>query len=179
MNRVLRLIDRLCILGEGTAIVFLYGIAGLMLSETIARSFFNQSIAFSWEYSAYAMAGAFFLGSGNALRTGAHIRVTFMQSVLPKRHHKTLDLIATVIATALVLIITISLWMLVQRSMGRATVSNTVMQTPLYIPQVIVFVGALLLLLAFFARLVRVLRGQPAQVDSSQSATDLHKDDAC
>ncbi len=164
MNSVLRIIDRLCIVAETAAIAILYAIAILMLSETIARSAFDRSIPFSWEYSAYGMAAAFFLGSGNALRVGAHIRVTFMQAVIPLRYAKALDIAATAGGTILTTIITVSLYLLAQRSMFRGMVSNTVMQTPLVIPQMIVFLGALLLSLAFLARLIRLLTGQKPEL---------------
>jgi len=164
MNHLLRVIDSLCIAAENAAILILYSIAILMLSETIARSFFNLSIPFSWEYSAYGMAAAFFLGSGNALRVGAHIRVMFMQSVLPRRYAKALDLVATAGGTLLTVIITASLFALVQRSMSRDMVSNTVMQTPLAVPQMVLLLGAFLLLLAFVARLLRLLTGREAEL---------------
>lgn len=171
MNKVLGIIDRLCVAAETAAIIILYGIAILMLSETVARSAFDRSIPFSWEYSAYGMAAAFFLGAGNALRVGAHIRVTFMQAVIPKHYAKALDIAATAGGTLLTAIITVALYLLVQRSLFRGMVSNTVMQTPLAIPQAIVFLGALLLLLAFMARLIRLLTGQQPELRLSADET--------
>ena len=55
----------------------------MILSEIAARSLFNISISFAWEYSAYAMGVAMFGGAAFTLRTGGHIRVSLLGSRLP------------------------------------------------------------------------------------------------
>lgn len=164
MNVFLRLTDRLCTYGENLAIVLLYGIAALMLAEVCARSFLQASISFSWEYSAYGMAAAFFLGMGSALRAGSHIRVMFLRDALPSRYRLAMDVLATCAGLALSGVIVYSLAKLVARSVSRELVSTMVSQTPLAIPQAIVLAGAILMLLAFVARLIRQLTGQAPEL---------------
>ncbi|KDC13299.1 TRAP transporter, DctQ-like membrane protein [Bordetella bronchiseptica E014] len=169
MDRLLRLIDALCAGAEHLAIALLYGIAALMLAEVGARAM-GRSIPFSWEYCAYGMAAAFFLGMGAALRHGAHIRVLFLRDALPARPARLLDIAASCAGLALSAVIVVAQARLTGKSIARGLVSNTVMQTPLAIPQAVVLAGAALLALAFVARLLRQLTGRPAETDGGRAA---------
>ena len=87
-------------------------IAVVIISEIIARSVFNYSFSFAWEYSAYAMGIAMFCGAAFTLRTGGHIRVSLLQSVLPDNAIYGVDIVCTVLGVCISGILAYSLSML-------------------------------------------------------------------
>lgn len=168
MQRVLRAIDAL---SYGAAIIsalLTLSIVVMILCEIGARSLFNISISFAWEYSAYAMGVAMFGAAGFALRTGAHIRVSLLSGKLPPGAAHWVDVLCTVVGIGLAGILTSALGQLAWRSFQAGSTSPTVSATPLAVPQTAIAIGAALLTLQLLARLVRLLRKEPTE-DASMS----------
>lgn len=164
LDGYLRWADRLAGWGGAFAAVCLLVMAVLMLSEVVARSFFADSLTFSWEFSGYLMGATFFFGAGYALRTGGHVRVGLLGEALPENAARWLDLGATVVGLGVTAIIFAALLELASISLGRQVVSFTPTRTPLVIPQGLIALGSLLLLLQLVARLIRLLRAEPPEI---------------
>ncbi len=160
----LRLTDATSRLCEGVAVVLLFGFAALMLAEVVKRGFIGGSLAFSWEISTYAMAAVFFLAAGRTLRTGRHVRVSLALEASPPRLRLSIELLATLVALVLATGIFLTLRDMALTSFQRGTRSPSFTSTPLVWPQALVAIGALQLCLDLFARLLRLLRGEPAQI---------------
>jgi len=149
-----------------------FSIVAMILCEIAARSLFNYSLSFAWEYSAYAMGAAMFGGAAFTLRTGGHIRVSLLSGRLSARAARGLDILCTVLAGALAGYIAIGLGQLAWRSFIAGSTSPTVSATPLVIPQAAIALGMALLALQFVARLLRLLTGQPPEDDSMSFEVD-------
>lgn len=132
----------------------------MILSEIVARSLFNYSLSFAWEYSAYAMGVAMFGGAAYALRTGGHIRVSLLASSVPPRAAYWIDVFCTVVAIAISVFISYALVQFAWRSYLAGSTAPTVSATPLVIPQAAIAIGAALLSLQLVARLARLLLGR-------------------
>ena len=145
-----------------------FSIVAMILCEIAARSLFNISISFAWEYSAYAMGVAMFGGAAFALRTGGHIRVSLLAGRLPPAAAHWVDVLCTVVGTALAGYLALAIGQLAWRSFEAGSTSPTVSATPLVIPQAAIAAGAALLTAQLLARLARLLWHEPTE-DTSMS----------
>ena len=172
MDRFLNTVDRSSRLLEGFAVLLLFGFCGLMLAEVVARGFFGQSLAYSWEFSAFAMASVFLLASGRAIRTATHVRVSLILEAVPLRMRLVLDILANGIALIIVALIGFALFNALSTSFDRGLVSPTIVSTPLYIPQAVLVLGALQLWFDFLARLIRLLTGREPTLTGADAAPE-------
>jgi C4-dicarboxylate transporter, DctQ subunit len=162
-GRLLDGVDCLSQLGGWAAVVSTLAILALICAEVIARNVFNYSISFAWEFSAYFMGAAIMLGAGYSLRAGAQIRVNVLIETTPAAVGRWLDVTATLIAAVTSLYLTAACSQLAWLSWIRNSRSVQPSDLPLWIPQIVLALGALLLTLQTFARLARLLRREPPE----------------
>lgn len=163
MSFVLRLIDRLCLWSAGVAALLLAALFVLGFAEIILRSGFGISLPFVVEYSGYLLVLVLFLGSGWTLSQGGHIRVTLLSEQVSPRLRRGLDLACTCVALAISVVLAVSLCTYAIGTWSRGTVSYYASETPLAYPQMLFALGLVILMLAVFARLVRLIRGETLQ----------------
>ena len=159
--------DSLSRIIAGAAAIMTVSIAVVIISEIIARSAFNYSFSFAWEYSAYAMGIAMFCGAAFTLRTGGHIRVSLLQSVLSHNAIHRVDIVCTILGVCISGILAYSLAMLAWRSLISGSTSPTISATPLIIPQGLIAFGAGLLALQMLARLIRLILKESPEDNST------------
>ena len=99
-----------------------------------------------------------FLGAAYSLREQALLRVEFLINALPMRVRPVVDLLFDVAALGFSLIILYQLARLTVSSWERGMVAPTLMETPIHLPQIVMPVGALLLVLGLLAEIARDLR---------------------
>ncbi|WP_417617475.1 TRAP transporter small permease subunit [Oceanisphaera sp.] len=139
-------------------------IAGHILLEIGMRQFGASTFVLD-EFVGYAVATLTFLGLGYSLERGALIRVNVLLDRLPERLHWLPDLAATLLA--LFSFVTLA-WYWghnVWRSYQRGTVSVTLAETPLWLPESMVLLGMLLLCLTLLARALNLAAGQVPGTD--------------
>lgn len=132
----------------------------LMLSEITTRflsnflPFFPASISVAWEYSSYLMAASFTFGAAMTLRAGGHIRVTLLIGRAPPLVRRPLEILAAALGFAFMAFLTYSMIRFTWGSFSRGQTSVS-SDTPVWIPQLFVTFGMLLLTLQFFARMIQ------------------------
>ncbi|MGI9507773.1 MAG: TRAP transporter small permease subunit [Geminicoccaceae bacterium] len=168
MRYLLAAIDRLSQAAAVVAAACLALLAIVILAEVVSVWAFNKSLEFSWEYGAFFMAGAFFLGLGWTLQEGGHVRVDILTGQLPPAAARLLDIAATSIGLAIAAFLTYALAGLAWSSFVDGSRTFTATATPLAIPQALITAGALILTLQLFARLLRLFQ---------QDAQPLHSDE--
>ena len=168
----LRFSDILASLGAGVAAIFLSSIPILVVAEILARALFGRTVGISWEYSTYFMALVFLFGAAYTLRTGGHIRI----SVLPLRTRplaaSAVELIASVIGAAISIFLAAALTDLSWQAYSREITSATPEQTPLVYPMTGAAIGAWLLSLQMFARIIAVFTGAQVEHDPPDADAD-------
>ena len=167
MRSLLALLDLISTALAVLAAVLTLSIAVVIIAEIIARSIFNYSFSFAWEYSAYAMGSAMFCGLAFTLRTGGHIRVSLLASALPQGVSKAIDILCTLVAIGFSGYIGLALCELAWRSFLSGSTSPSVTATPLVLPQGLIALGAILLTLQFVARLIRLLMNEEPEDQST------------
>jgi TRAP-type C4-dicarboxylate transport system permease small subunit len=155
-----RLLDGLYWTGGVVAAVCLALIAVLILTQIVAR-YFGVLVPGALELAGYAMAASSFLALAYALRVGGHIRVSLVIQLMPARARRLCDLWSITVGTLLagffawyVAEMVVTTWRFGDRTPG-------LLDIPLWIPQLSMLVGLVVLLTAFLDDLVQMLRGRP------------------
>jgi TRAP-type C4-dicarboxylate transport system permease small subunit len=149
-------------------------LAVMLIAESVSTSMLGWSQPWAVEYGAYLCALTLLAGSGYALTRGAHIRVRIALEYLPAGVGRLLDLFCTAIALSVVTLLVSGLIDLAYRSHLRGSVSYFVMQTPLWVPQSLLALSAILLWLALLARAIRLLLGEPPE-HAADASSPVHQ----
>lgn len=149
---------RLNQLAGGLAMLLIVYITGHILLEIGMRLFGSSTFVLD-EFVGYAVATLTFLGLGYSLERGSLIRVSVLLDKLPHRWHWLPELASTLLAlfsfSTLAWFWGNNVW----RSYQRGTVSDTLAETPLWLPEGMVLLGMLLLCLTLLARLLSLACG--------------------
>ena len=119
-------------------------------------------------YAGYFMAAAGFLALAHTLKKGEHIRVTLLINAVKGRLKKAIEIWALVAAVALSALFAYYSVKLSINSFQFNDVSTGNDATPLWIPQISMGVGAVVLLIAFMDELVLELLGKRTQANSDE-----------
>lgn len=136
----------------------------LIFGEVVSRALFGVSIHFSWEYAGYSIGAVVFLAAATALRRGVHVRVTLLIDNLPAGLRRAGEAAATLLALAIMLVVTSALFTMVTTAWVSGATSPTFMRTPMYIPQGLMLLGLVMLDLQLVGRLALIALGQPTEI---------------
>jgi TRAP-type C4-dicarboxylate transport system permease small subunit len=116
-------------------------------------------------YAGYLMAGSGFLALAHTLKRGEHIRVTLLLSALHGAARRGLEIWALAAAVALAALFAFYSSRLAWQSRQFNDISTGNDATPLWLPQLAMALGSLILLVAFIDELVLELRGRRTTAD--------------
>lgn len=120
-------------------------------------------------YAGYLMAAAGFLALAHTLKRGEHIRVTLLLSSLQGPARRALEVWALAAASALAVLTAWYSCRLSWQSHSFHDISTSNDATPLWIPQLAMAAGTVILAVAFVDELVLELRGQRRQAASDEA----------
>ncbi|MBU2548704.1 MAG: TRAP transporter small permease [Proteobacteria bacterium] len=151
MNACKRLVLKIDVVLERVDSVFiilsavaLTGMFGLIFVEIISRKLFDTSIHIAMEYSEYGLAFIAMLALAGVTRGREHLQVGVLVDRLKENAQKVLHFVfSLVLFFAYNLFLTYLSYILFSESYHLGTKSQTVGHTPLWIPQVVVFIGLL------------------------------------
>lgn len=124
-------------------------------------------------YAGYLMAGAGFLALAHTLKRGEHIRVTLLITKLTGSTQRAMEVWSLFAASFLTGLFAFYSVKLVVNSYQFNDISTSNDATPLWIPQIMMALGAIVLLVAFLDDLVMEIRGKR---EVFQSAEALHNE---
>jgi len=141
------------------AALFLLGLLIMVLLSITGRQF-NFYIPGTDAYAGYLMAASGFLALAHTLKRGEHIRVTLILSALSGRWKKGMEVWALAFASVLSTLFAFYCCRLSWQSRMFNDISTGSDATPLWIPQIGMAVGTVILAIAFVDELVLEIRGQ-------------------
>lgn len=171
MGRFVRIIDRITnVFATIAGIIMILGVA-LILTEIIARSFFNRTTYITDEYTAYFMAAMTFLGLAYTLKEKGHIRMTFLHKLIKRGKARFfLDLYSFIIGLVVFAVITVVTFNLFWDSVLTSTRSMQISRTYLAIPQSAMPLGSLIIMLQFVAEIARtILKFRTGDIDEEDT----------
>ena len=163
-----KLLDRLYDAAGMLAALFLVGTLSMVLLG-IAGRLFNFHVPGTDSYAGYCMAAAGFLALAHTMMHGEHIRVTLILERLAGPSRRGLELWALVVGVLLAALLAFYSVRLAYQSWDFHDISTGNDATPLWIPQITMGVGAVILMIAFIDELVLEIRGERAQAGSDEA----------
>lgn len=160
-----KILDKITLKLNELSSLFIAIITVMILTEIIARKFFDYGFMFVLEVSTYLLAASWFLSAAYTLRTNGHVRVNIFINILNDRASRILDIIATTIGIVLSLIFFKALYILASDSFFFHKTSFSPLRAPLYIPQVFIAFGMLLMLLQMIMRLLLLFIDEKPDID--------------
>jgi TRAP-type C4-dicarboxylate transport system permease small subunit len=127
------------------------------------------------EIGGYLLAAASFLALAGTLKAGAHIRITMLLQVLPQRLRYAAELWAFGASALIIAYIAWQLSRFAWTSFLFNEVSPGVIRVPLFIPQVAMAAGAILLTVALLDEFQIVLRRRRPSFRAAEDAITLGK----
>ncbi len=161
----------ICLVGTGLAAILLLLSLALVAYAVFMRYFMNQPIPWVDELVGYLLVGLVMLAAADALRRGEHISVDLLTDRLRPRGRR-----ATAFAGQLaVLIAGLALvyggWQTATFSKLLGIYSTGYLAVPIYLPQLLVPLGGLLLALAALMGLLRMAIGLSPTVEPDEPAS--------
>jgi TRAP-type C4-dicarboxylate transport system permease small subunit len=150
------------------AAVFMIGVLVMVLFSVLGRQF-NFYVPGTDAYAGYAMAAAGFLALAHTLKRNEHIRVTLVLGMLKGRARQGLELWSLSAAVALSGLFAWFALRLVMQSIEFHDISTGNDATPLWIPQLAMALGTVVLFIAFVDEWVLEARGLRQRTDGEQT----------
>ncbi len=147
---------------DGTAA--LGAVAMVLLLVMVMLSVISRQVGFNIggidAYAGYMMAGAGFLAMAHTLKRGEHIRVTLLLGSLKGKGKHALEIWALFAASMLAILMAGYSCKLAWQSYTFHDISTSNDATPLWLPQISMALGAVVLAIAFLDELVLEIRGE-------------------
>jgi TRAP-type C4-dicarboxylate transport system permease small subunit len=165
---VRKLLDGLYNGAAALAAVFMVGLLAMVLVSILGRQL-HFHVPGTDAYAGYLMAAAGFLALAHTLKHGEHIRVTLLLTHLQGQARRALELWALAASVALAALAAFYSVRLAWQSRLFNDVSTSSDATPLWIPQLAMAVGSVVLLIALADEWWLEWRGQRVQVSSDEA----------
>jgi TRAP-type C4-dicarboxylate transport system permease small subunit len=163
-----KLLDGLYNSAAALAALFMVGLLVMVLLSIVSRQL-HFHVPGTDAYAGYLMAASGFLALAHTLKRGEHIRVTLLINTLTGRWKKALEIWALTAATLLAALFAAYSCKLAWQSRAFNDISTGSDATPLWIPQLAMALGALILLIAFVDELVLEIKGRRVVMASSEA----------
>lgn len=160
--------DVFSLIGGGLAVLCLVALTLLVVTEIVVAGLAKiipsmpSSIHIGWEYSGYLMGGCFMLAAGLTFRAGIQIRVEALLRAGKGRQARFLEVVSSAVAAFATCFLAFALIQFAIRTFGYGEVSQDSF-TPLWIPQSVLALGAIILAIQMVARFLASLFGGPLE----------------
>ena len=168
-----RLLDGLYDGAAALAALCMLGLLAMVMLSIVSRQL-NFHVPGTDAYAGYLMAAAGFLALAHTFKRGEHIRVTLLLSALRGGARRGLELWALFAATLLAGVMAFYSGRLAWQSRVFNDISTGNDATPLWMPQLAMALGTLILAIALADEFVLELRGRRLQADAGEEA--LHNE---
>lgn len=154
-------VNRISLLAGQIGGICIFVIMVVVSIEVFGRTFFDVSTMICDEISGYLNAAIIFLGLAYTLGAKGFLRVEFVYDRFKGGFLRFIKWMNVLLGFVYVVILNIYLWRHVLYSYNKKVISIYFTETPLYIPQAIVGLGALILGLQLVAYLLNRVRNIP------------------
>lgn len=168
MRRSRRFLDALYDGAAGLAALAMVALLAMVLTSILGRQF-HFDLAGADAYAGYLMAAAGFLALAHTLKRGEHIRVTLLIGNLSGRWKRGVEIWALSAASFLAGLSAFYSCRLAWQSHSFHDISTGNDATPLWIPQLAMAVGTVVLAIAFVDELVLEICGRRQSVAPSEA----------
>ncbi len=163
-----KFLDALYLSAAALAALFMVGLLVMVLLSIISRQL-QFHVPGTDAYAGYFMAASGFLALAHTLKRGEHIRVTLVINALKGRWKRGLEIWALGAATLLAMLFAFYSVRLSWQSYSFHDISTSSDATPLWIPQIAMALGTIILAVAFVDEFILELRGRRVIVETGEA----------
>jgi TRAP-type C4-dicarboxylate transport system permease small subunit len=148
----------------------LIALVTLVCCEALLRSAINYSLGFAEEFTAYLVVALTLNGAALAVHHQALFRVEFL---FQRLNQKTQSLLTWVFGALALLVCSVLAWKtadLMMSSLSRGKFAATVLKTPLWIPQMLMPIGFVLIMVFVVERMLKA--GSNTEANDTKSRLD-------
>lgn len=156
--KILNWIDNGSKVGGYISALFMVAIVVLINVEILLRTLFNTSTFIADEYSGYFLVSVVLLGLAYALKQDAHIRVEVIRTRLGSTSKRVVDVIASLFGIVLTTYVAFHAIMMTKDAYTLEMTADSISETPIFIPQIVIPIGLALFVFQLIATLIRRLR---------------------
>ncbi|WP_236614577.1 TRAP transporter small permease [Sporomusa ovata] len=149
-----QIIQKVTSLATVLAGLFILATAVIVCYEVIARGLFDAPTEWSLELSVYLVLASGFLGLAATYADDKHIRVDILTARLSERSNACLTIFVGIVVTGMCFVFLVESWDMVLTSYQMNNTSPSTLRVPLFIPQLSLPVGFLLLLLQLARKII-------------------------
>ncbi|MEO6566906.1 MAG: TRAP transporter small permease [Casimicrobiaceae bacterium] len=153
--------------GIALAAIALLASMAMIVYSVVMRYVLNQPVAWVDEMVGYLLVACVMLAAADALRQGEHIAVDIVTERLSTRGRRWTAVLGLLAVAASALLLAVEGFDMVAFSRMVGLVSNGYLAVPMWIPQMLVPVGALLLLLSAIVAVGAAWRGEAVTHDDA------------
>lgn len=146
-NGMIEKVSHFSVIASCVALFFMSAYIGV---DVLVRKFFSISIQGSDELSGYVLAFVSAWGFTYALLRKAHIRIEILYMKMSEKTQRFLDLLSMASLASFIWLFTLFAFQVLSTSIKRHSLANTPLQTPLWIPQTLWFLGMLFFSIVVF-----------------------------
>jgi TRAP-type transport system small permease protein len=156
--KILKMIERLSSAGGLISGITILLMSGLILLEVIMRSVTGISILIAEEYSAYLLVVFGSMALAYTFKSEGHIRVDLILSKLPDRGRSIVHLCCSILGSSVFVFVACQAWGQCYGSWLSHETSMYYSKTPLWLPQLSIFLGSALMALQLLSEVVSQFR---------------------
>lgn len=157
-SKIISWIDGLTKLAGQISALFMVLIVVLINVEILIRTIFNSSTFIADEYSGYFLVAVVLLGLAHALKHDAHIRVEVILTRLSSKSRRIADVMASLLGIILTSFVTYHAVQMTLDAYVLEMTADSISETPIFIPQIMIPIGLYLFALQLIATLIRRLK---------------------
>ncbi len=147
-------VDRSSYAGGAIAAVCLLSVAVIITYEAMMRYMFNAPTTWVKEVSIYLSIAIGFLGAAYCLKQDGHFSITFVVDKLKPKNRKVLKTITNIMGLIYSVIFVHKGIAMVMFSYDMEDVSTGLLEIPIWIPELLLPIGGLLLALQFMNKII-------------------------
>ena len=150
----------------------LFIMAALIVVDITGRRLIGRSTQVATELSGYFLVVITFIAAAYTLKRERHISVSAVLEALPQKAKKWLTIFNSALALAFTVIVSWYTLKLPLQSLKVGTLSDTWLDTPMFIPQFITPIGLFILALATLSYTIRLFRTANKQKGHDESSPE-------
>jgi TRAP-type C4-dicarboxylate transport system permease small subunit len=154
MNSIERVISFLSKLGSWISGIAIMIMIFLITLEVVGRKLFGFSTLVADEFSGYLLVVITFMGAAYTLKMKGFTRMDVIYNRFKGRDRWVIDLVFSLVSLLFLIIVDYWLWVHIISSYRSRMTSISILQTPLYIPQLFMGIGVTFLVLEVVLELV-------------------------
>ncbi|MEW6667319.1 MAG: TRAP transporter small permease [Thermodesulfobacteriota bacterium] len=152
LDRLGNIFDRINTIMVVVCAVLVIGLTTIVGADITLRYLFNRPLGWVKEVSEYILVGLGFLAAAWILKDDAHVKMDLILTKVSPRAQAMLNLITSLVSTAVVLIITLSSLRVTLDFYRTKMVTPTVLEPPKWLLMTPIVLGCFLLIVQFLRR---------------------------